>query len=155
MIGKGDKEQTIGQEIKFKVEKSKVSPAHVNNQFRYYFKDVPEEGIKAGTVDGTDEIVRYGSLYGVIEQAGGWFEIYGERFHGQDAVDVYLRKNPEIRKKIKKFIIDRIQLLGLRLKEDLFHSVKTQYMTITRQILEFRDLLVFMILEKHQESQSI
>ena len=106
MIGKGEKEQTIGQEVKFRVEKSKVSPAHVNNQFRYYFKDVPELGIKAGTVDTLDEIVRYGSIYGAIEQGGGWFQLNGEKFHGIDGVKSYLQANKEARQKVKQFILD-------------------------------------------------
>jgi len=116
MIGKGAKERAIGQEIKFKVEKSKVSPVNVSSMFKYYIQDVPELGVRAGTVDYVDELFRYGVLFGLIKQSGGWYVINDKKFHGEEEVYNYLKKDIKVRKKLKRLLLD-VAMKGYKMEK--------------------------------------
>jgi recombination protein RecA len=50
--------------------------------------------------------VDLGVKLGVIDKAGAWFTVNGERVQGRDGVKDYLEANPEVCQNIEKQIID-------------------------------------------------
>ena len=103
--GKGDSEIVLGQEVKFYVEKSKVSPVRAKGSFDFYTRDFKNANTHAGLIDNISAVVKYGIIFDIIEQAGGWFKVNGKRMQGEDKLKVFLKSKPLLLKKIRKQIL--------------------------------------------------
>ena len=87
--------EIIGNRTRAKVVKNKVAPPFREAEFDIMYG----EGIsKIG------EIVDLGVKLEIIDKAGAWFTVDGQRVQGRDAVKEYLRNNPEVCDKIEQEI---------------------------------------------------
>ena len=87
--------EMIGNRTRAKVVKNKVAPPFREAEFDIMYG----EGIsKIG------EIVDLGVKLELIDKAGAWFTVGGQRVQGRDAVKEYLRNNPEVCDKIEQEI---------------------------------------------------
>ena len=98
---KVDKEM-VGNRTRAKVVKNKVAPPFREAEFDIMYG----EGIsKIG------EIVDLGVKLEIIDRAGAWFTVAGQRIQGRDAVKTYLAENPEACAKIEQDIRDNAHKL--------------------------------------------
>lgn len=88
----------IGQEIRFKVQKSKVCVPHREGAFKYIY----DSGI-----DEIGDIISLGLQLKVMEQAGAWYTIDGERFQGRNAIEAKAKEEPEFLERIKELIREK------------------------------------------------
>jgi len=108
--------RTVGLDVHWKVEKSKISPAQQEGSFRFFIENtLPSEDGKyfsQGQVLETEELIRIGKLWGIITQAGAWYAIHldgedikvqGEQGvtnvlseHGRRFVEVLLKRMKEV-----------------------------------------------------------
>ena len=87
--------EMIGNRTRAKVVKNKMAPPFREAEFDIMYG----EGIsKIG------EIVDLGVKLEIIDKAGAWFTVDGQRVQGRDAVKEYLRNNPEVCDKIEQEI---------------------------------------------------
>jgi recombination protein RecA len=75
----------VGQEVKFRVEKSKVSAPGRDGSFRYMYG----EGI-----DLYEDIISLALRLRVCDQAGAWYTFNGERFQGRTAIEERAKADP-------------------------------------------------------------
>ena len=79
--------EMIGNRTRAKVIKNKVAPPFKEAEFDIMYG----EGIsKVG------EIIDLGTKLEIIDKAGAWFTVNGERIQGREAVKEYLMSNPEV-----------------------------------------------------------
>ena len=79
-------DEMIGNRTRVKIVKNKVAPPFKEAQFDVIYG----EGIsKIG------EIIDLGAKLDIIEKAGAWFTVCGERIQGRDNVKVFLMENPD------------------------------------------------------------
>lgn len=92
--GEGVNRYTIGQVIKFKVNKNKVGVPLRTGSFDIYF----DEGgiVPPGYVDTYKEIVLEGIMYGVIEKAGSWLYYKDIKVQGVNSLLDVIKDNEEL-----------------------------------------------------------
>ncbi len=92
--GEGVNRYTIGQVIKFKVNKNKVGVPLKTGSFDIYF----DEGgiVPPGFVDTYKEIVLEGIMYGVIEKAGSWLSYKDIKVQGVNSLLDVIKDNEEL-----------------------------------------------------------
>ena len=79
--------EMVGNRTRAKVIKNKVAPPFREAEFDIIYG----EGIsKVG------EIIDLGTKLEIIDKAGAWFTVNGERIQGREAVKEYLMSNPEV-----------------------------------------------------------
>ena len=78
--------EMIGNRTKAKVIKNKVAPP---------FKEAEFDIIYGEGISKVGEIIDLGAKLELIDKAGAWYTVCGERVQGRDAVKEYLLKNPE------------------------------------------------------------
>ena len=89
--------EIIGNRTRAKVVKNKVAPPFREAEFDIIYG----EGIsKVG------EIIDLGVKLEIIDKAGAWYTVNGQRIQGRDAVKEYLLQNPEARDAVEKEIRD-------------------------------------------------
>ena len=94
--------EIIGNRTRAKVVKNKVAPPVLEAEFDIMYG----EGIsKVG------EIIDLGVKLELIDKAGAWFTVNGQRIQGRDAVKEYLQKNPEVQDELEKQIRDNAHKL--------------------------------------------
>lgn len=79
-------DEIIGNRTRVKVVKNKVAPPFKEAQFDVVYG----EGISK-----ISEIIDLGVKLEIIEKAGAWFTVCGERLQGRDNVRLYLEQNPD------------------------------------------------------------
>ncbi|MFA4995748.1 MAG: recombinase RecA [Patescibacteria group bacterium] len=94
-------EDNVGNHVAVKVVKNKVAPP---------FK-VAEFDIMFGTgIDYEGEIIDLGVKYGVVDKAGSWLSYNDEKLgQGKEGGRAFLKANPEITKKIKTEIYEKVE----------------------------------------------
>lgn len=94
-------EDNVGNHVAVKVVKNKVAPP---------FK-VAEFDIMFGTgIDYEGEIIDLGVKYGVVDKAGSWLSYNDEKLgQGKEGARSFLKANPEITKKIKTEIYEKVE----------------------------------------------
>lgn len=102
--GSGDKEKVVGQTIKFKIAKSKVSPPYRDGEFDFYFDDA--YGLKKGEIDRIKEVINYGVFYNIIKQGGSFFSFDTNKFQGREKLYEFFKENPKEAIKIKASIME-------------------------------------------------
>lgn len=103
-MGSGEKEQVVGQVIKFRSTKSKVFPPYRDGEFDFYFMDCPP--LKKGEIDTLKEVITYGAYYNLIKQGGPFYTYDTHKFQGKEKVYDYFRDNPKDAMKLKTDIMD-------------------------------------------------
>ena len=94
--------EMVGNRTRAKVVKNKVAPPFREAEFDIMYG----EGIsKIG------EIVDLGVKLEIIDKAGAWFTVAGQRIQGRDGVKQYLADNPEICDQIEQEIRDNAHKL--------------------------------------------
>ena len=94
--------EMVGNRTRAKVVKNKVAPPFREAEFDIMYG----EGIsKIG------EIVDLGVKLEIIDKAGAWFTVAGNRIQGRDGVKQYLAENPEICDQIEQEIRDNAHKL--------------------------------------------
>ncbi len=89
--------EMVGNRTRAKVVKNKVAPPFREAEFDIMYG----EGIsKVG------EIIDLGAKLEIIDKAGAWFTVAGQRIQGRDAVKDYLLKNPDVCGEIEQQIRD-------------------------------------------------
>jgi len=89
--------EMIGNRTRAKVVKNKVAPPFREAEFDIMYG----EGISR-----VGEIVDMGVKLEIIDKAGAWFTVNGQRIQGRDAVKEYLLNNDEARETIEQEIRD-------------------------------------------------
>lgn len=105
-IGKGENKAIIGQQVKYKINKSKVSVPQRAGMWETYL----DEGgtVPQGHIDNFKEVVLLSIMYGITEKSGGWFkfgdmkENGGKPIQGADTFVEYIRDNPGEYESIKE-----------------------------------------------------
>ncbi len=87
--------EMIGNRTRAKVVKNKVAPPFREAEFDIMYG----EGISR-----VGEIIDLGVKLEIIDKAGAWFTVDGQRIQGRDGVKEYLLKNDEVRDKIEQEI---------------------------------------------------
>lgn len=101
------KEVRLGQTVRFKVEKNKMSSSQFEEgEFDYFVRDV--EGHKAYTFNNIETLLRYGLFYQVIE-INDKRMTYGTISRGREKEFIKdLKANPKIARKLYKEILEKV-----------------------------------------------
>jgi recombination protein RecA len=88
----GDKiiEEKIGRKVRWDVQFSKTSPAFQSGEYDFYFRG-PDIG-----VDTVADLVDTAEMLGLVERAGAWYTVEGERFQGRDKLVLGVKENLDI-----------------------------------------------------------
>jgi recombination protein RecA len=97
-IKKGD--EILGNETRVKVLKNKVAPPFKKAEFQILYN----QGISRES-----EVIDLGVELGLVEKAGAWYSVDGERIgQGKDNARDYLKDNSEICQKIEVKIREKL-----------------------------------------------
>lgn len=88
----------IGQEVKFRVEKSKIGTPGRDGSFKYMY----ETG-----VDEYDDVISLALQLKVITQGGAWYTALGERFQGRAAIETKAKADPEFFGRLKEALREK------------------------------------------------
>lgn len=97
--------EMIGNKTRAKVVKNKVAPP---------FREAEFDIIYGQGISKIGEMVDIGVKLEIIDKAGAWFTVNGERIQGRDGVKEYLEKNPDVFAKIEQEIRDNAYKLTAR-----------------------------------------
>ena len=88
----GDKiiEEKIGRKVRWDVQFSKTSPAFQSGEYDFYFR-----GDDIG-VDSVADLVDTAEMMGLVERAGAWYTVEGERFQGRDKLVAGVKEQLDI-----------------------------------------------------------
>ena len=96
-----DGDQVIGNQVRVKVVKNKVTPPFRKAEFEITF---------GGGISKIGEIVDLGVEYGIIKKSGSWFSYADQRLaQGRDATKELLRDNPELCEELEAKIMEALQ----------------------------------------------
>jgi len=87
------RDEEIGQECKFIVDKNRTFPPKRKGVFDLYFNAA--DGFEATQIDRLKEVVTYAVLWDVIVRKGAWYFLGDEKFQGAEALIRYLRETPK------------------------------------------------------------
>src|SRR5690606_29025973 len=94
-VSTGDKilenKQPIGQQVKFKVSKSKVSPPYRDGYFIFYYFD--SDNPVAELFDSADELTSMLLLQQKITRRGAYYDVLGQTFKGREELESEIRTN--------------------------------------------------------------
>jgi len=95
-----DEKKIIGQQVKFKVTKSKVCSPYRDGYFMFYHPNpnTPD----AELFDRADELVSMLLLQGKINRRGAYYDILERTFRGREELEREIRTNQEFRKKLEE-----------------------------------------------------
>ena len=89
--------EMVGNRTRAKIVKNKVAPP---------FKEAEFDIIYGEGISKIGEIIDLGAKLEIIEKAGAWFTVAGERFQGRDNVKEFLATHPEVCNAIEQQIRD-------------------------------------------------
>jgi len=91
----------IGQQVKFRVTKSKISPPFREGYFLFYY---PNMEIKTPQIifDEADELVSMLLLQKKIIRRGSWYDVVGRSFQGREEMEKEIRDNDKFREELNK-----------------------------------------------------
>ena len=87
--------EMIGNRTRAKVIKNKVAPP---------FKEAEFDIVYGEGISKVGEVIDLGVKLEIIDKAGAWFTVNGERVQGREAVREYLLSNPDVFDKIENEI---------------------------------------------------
>ena len=94
----GDKiiEEKIGRKVRWDVQFSKTSPAFQSGEYDFYFRG-PDIG-----VDSVADLVDTAEMLGIVERAGAWYTVEGERFQGREKLVLGVKENLDLQELLIK-----------------------------------------------------
>lgn len=93
-----DNKRKIGQQIKFKVTKSKVGQPFRDGYFTLYYFD-PEHP-ELDLFDTADELVSMLLIQEKIKRRGAYYDVVGKTFQGREEMESEIRSNDDFREKL-------------------------------------------------------
>ena len=91
--------KVIGQQVKFRVTKSKVSPPFREGYFLFYHPNL-ESNDPQVIFDESDELVSMLLLQNKIIRRGAYYDVAGKTFRGREEMEKELRDNPDFKKQL-------------------------------------------------------
>lgn len=91
--------KVIGQQVKFRVTKSKVSPPFRDGYFLFYHPDL-EAKTPQIVFDESDELVSMLLLQNKIIRRGAYYDVLGRTFQGREEMEKEIRDNKEFREEL-------------------------------------------------------
>jgi recombination protein RecA len=91
--------KVIGQQVKFRVTKSKVSPPFRDGYFLFYHPDL-ETKTPQVVFDESDELVSMLLLQNKIIRRGAYYDVLGRTFQGREEMEKEIRDNKEFREEL-------------------------------------------------------
>jgi recombination protein RecA len=96
--------RVVGNRTKIKVVKNKVAPPFTEVEFDIMY----DEGISA-----TASLIDLGLEHKILEKKGAWIAYEGNLVgQGRDAAKQMLREKPELAEKIKRAVLDKVNVTG-------------------------------------------
>ena len=94
----GDKiiEEKVGRRVRWDVQFSKTSPAFQSGEYDFYFR-----GDELG-VDSIADLVDTAEMMGLVERAGAWYTVEGERFQGREKLVAGVKEQLDIQELLIK-----------------------------------------------------
>jgi recombination protein RecA len=91
--------KVIGQQVKFRVTKSKVSPPFREGYFLFYHPDL-EVKTPQVVFDESDELVSMLLIQNKIIRRGAYYDVAGRTFQGREEMEKEIRDNKEFREQL-------------------------------------------------------
>jgi len=95
-----ENKKIIGQHVKFKVTKSKVSPPFRDGYFIFYHPDL-ESKDKQVVFDDADELVSMLLIQKKIIRRGSIYDVLGQSFKGREELENEVRSNDKFKEELK------------------------------------------------------
>ena len=95
-----DNKRKIGQQVKFKVTKSKVCQPYRDGYFLFYYPDSKTPDLEL--FDNADEMVSMLLLHGKIKRRGSYYDVLSKTFQGREELESEIRSDKKFRNKLKK-----------------------------------------------------
>lgn len=99
--------KSIGQQVKFKVTKSKVCPPFRDGYFIFYYYDPDNPPLEL--FDTADELVSMLILHNKISRRGAYYDVAGKTFQGREELEGEIRSNKEFREQLIKLSAEKIK----------------------------------------------
>ena len=90
-------EEAVGAPVNWHVDKNKINGNYGTGSFDFYRNNAS----RGPGLDLTGEVLDLGREYGIVNQKGAWFDIYGKQVQGRNGAISYLKENPEIQAKLE------------------------------------------------------
>ena len=91
--------KVIGQQVKFKVTKSKVSPPFRDGYFIFYHPNLESKDSQI-VFDDADELVSMLLIQDKIKRRGSWYDALGESFQGREELENKIRKDNKFKEQL-------------------------------------------------------
>jgi recombination protein RecA len=91
----------IGQQVKFRTTKSKISPPFREGYFIFYYPNM-EVNTTQIVFDNSDELVSMLLLQNKIIRRGSYYDVIGKTFQGREELEREIRDNNEFREELNK-----------------------------------------------------
>jgi recombination protein RecA len=88
----------IGQQVKFKITKSKVCPPFRDGYFMFYYYDF--ENPKLDLFDTADELISMLLIYDKIKRRGAYYDVAGRTFQGREELENEVRSNKKFEEEL-------------------------------------------------------
>jgi len=95
-----EEKKIIGQQVKFKVTKSKVGPPFRDGYFIFYHPDPTNLSLEL--FDTADELVSMLILQGKIIRRAAYYDVFEETFRGREELEQKIRTDKAFREKLMK-----------------------------------------------------
>ena len=96
-----ENKKIIGQQVKFRVTKSKVSPPFRDGYFIFYHPDLKSKN-KQIIFDDADELVSMLLIQKKIIRRGPMYDVLKQSFKGREELENEIRSNEKFKKELKK-----------------------------------------------------
>lgn len=91
----------VGGKVTWTVQKNRGPGMDATNDYKIY-----TAGDFVG-IDLADEVVTFGTEYGIIKKGGAWYTIGDDKFQGDKNAATYLRENPDVLKSVYSQILEK------------------------------------------------
>ena len=95
-----DNKRKIGQQVKFKVTKSKVCQPYRDGYFLFYYPDTKNPDSEL--FDTADELVSMLLIQDKIKRRGGYYDVLNKTFQGREELEQEIRTKPKFKEKLTK-----------------------------------------------------
>jgi len=95
-----DNKRKIGQQVKFKVTKSKVCQPYRDGYFLFYYPDTKNPDSEL--FDTADELVSMLLIQDKIKRRGGYYDVLNKTFQGREELEQAIRTKPKFKEKLTK-----------------------------------------------------
>jgi len=95
-----DQKKVIGQQVKFKVVKSKVCQPWRDGYFLFYHPDSQNPDLEL--FDTADELVSMLLIQRKIKRRGAYYDVAGKTFQGREELEQEIRNKPKFKAKLTK-----------------------------------------------------